>query len=234
MKKCFKSCADAAGGAKVVTISRNQSDQTRLQYTVFVSGIILLGLALLVPDQASARWYKWVDESGNISYQDRPPPADYDESTQVLNGQGVTVERVPSKKERLAQEKKMAAIRAERQHDQMLIKSFPREVDLTRTRDKRLGHIDGTVSRMHDQLVILNSRLSSIDAKIRGRVSNGQSKSAGLESDRIAVMRSINSTNALIKSKLRERRQVAKKFSTDLARYRELTTHSANAAYSEN
>ena len=55
---------------------------------VFYRGALtcLFGAVLVMTmSTADARWYKWVDESGNISYQDRPPPANYDESTQVLN-----------------------------------------------------------------------------------------------------------------------------------------------------
>jgi len=193
---------------------------------------------LLMATPADARWYKWVDESGNISYQDRPPPSNYDNSTQVLNQQGITVKRIPSAEERRIEQQRQAEEDARRQHDEMLIKSFPLEEDLTRTRDKRLGHIDGTVARMHDQLVILNSRLASIEDKVDDRSERGLKPSPALDSDRIAVLRSIDSTNALIKSKLKERRQVANKFTHDLARYRKLVENSAeqtaDSTYSEN
>ena len=116
----------------------------------------------------------------------------------------------------------------------MLIKSFPAEADLTRTRDKRLGHIDGTVTRMHDQLVILNTRLGLIEDKIANRVTRGLKPSNALQSDRVAVLRSIDSTNALIKSKLKERRHVATKFESDLERYRELAIGVKNASLNDN
>ena len=186
-----------------------------------VSGFFIA--ALMTMSTADAKWYKWVDENGNVSYQDRPPPSDYDQSSQILNTQGVTVKRIPSKAEedKLAEQQRIEAIRSQR--DTMLMKSFPTENDLTQSRDKRLGHIDGTVTRMYDQMVILNSRLELIEGKIEKRVERGLAPSEALESDRSAVMRSINSTNALIKSKLKERRKVSKMFKEDLARYRELT-----------
>jgi hypothetical protein len=189
--------------------------------------------ALFSLNSADARWYKWVDESGNISYQDKPPPANYDESTQVLNSHGVTVKRIPSAEEerQMAQQKELEYQRQKR--DQALIKSFPSEEDLLRTREKRIGHIDATVSRMHDQLVILNNRLVSIENKINYRKSQGMRHSTSLDSDRVAVIRSINSTNALIKSKLKERRQVAAKFDSDLDRYRELFTATDSASLDE-
>ena len=51
---------------------------------------VLTGLALIATP-ANARWYKWVDEDGNISYQDRPPPSSFEQSTQVLSEHGVTL-----------------------------------------------------------------------------------------------------------------------------------------------
>jgi len=190
-------------------------------------------VAMLSINPADARWYKWVDENGNISYQDKPPPANYDNSTQVLNNRGVTVKRIPSaEEERLLAEQKAVEIQR-KQRDQALIKSFPSEGDLLRTREKRIGHIDATVSRMHDQLVILNNRLVSIENKIDHRKTQGLKLSASLDTDRVAVMRSINSTNALIKSKLKERRQVAAKFDSDLDRYRELFSSADSVSLSD-
>lgn len=195
--------------------------------------IVFIAALIMFASTADARWYKWVDESGNISYQDRPPPANYDESTQVLNAQGVTVKRIPSREEQQKLDAEQQLEEEKNQRDEMLIKSFPAETDLTRTRDKRLGHIDGTVTRMHDQLVILNSRLLLIEEKISNRIDRGLKPSEALDSDRIAVLRSIDSTNALIKSKLKERRHVAAKFDSDLIRYRELAIGSQNASLSD-
>jgi len=86
---------------------------------------------------------------------------------------------------------------------------------------------------MHDQLVILNNRLVSIENKIDHRKTQGLKLSASLDTDRVAVMRSINSTNALIKSKLKERRQVAAKFDSDLDRYRELFSSADSVSLSD-
>lgn len=191
-----------------------------------VSTVSLLILVLL-STPADARLYKWVDEHGNVSYQDVPPPSNHDDSTQVLNSQGVTMERIPGREEQRQMEAEQAQLAKVRQRDKALTDAFPTEADLTRTRDKRLGLIDGMISRMHDQLVILNTRLATIDSKIDTRVQKGLAPSATLEADKVAITRGINSTNALIRSKLNERRKVARKFGADLDRYRELASTSA-------
>ena len=190
---------------------------------------LVTGLALIT-SPASARWYKWVDENGNISYQDQPPPSSFEDSTQVLSQQGVTVETIPSRQEQTEIDR-LAKIESDRkQRDEALLRTFPNVSDLITTRDKRVLHIDGGIARMYDQLVILNTRLISIEDRVAQRVERDLSPSDALESDRIAVIRSIDSTDALIKSRLRERRQIIAQFDNDLARYRQLRAHSNSTA----
>jgi len=210
-----------------IAVTRDNSAGRNLR---LAGTLVLIFASLCWVNQADARWYKWVDEDGNISYQDRPPPTSYDQSTQVLNNRGVTVKRIPGSEEQKQLLAKQAVEDARRLRDVRLIKTFPNEFDLISTRDKRLAHIDGNVGRMHDQLVILHSRLSSIEGKIRALADRGQAVNRALDSDRIAVMRSIDSTNALIKSKIKERRQVAARFANDLTRYRELASRASTAA----
>jgi len=206
------------------------------QFNTLSKGVAALafvtGLALIT-SPASARWYKWVDENGNISYQDQPPPSNFEDSSQVLSEHGVTLQTIPSKQEQLELNRQQAIIDEKRQRDHALLRAFPTEFDLTSTRDKRVVHIDGAVARMHDQLIILNSRLLSIEDRVNTRIDRQLEPSDALESDRIAVIRSIDSTNALIKSKLRERRLVIAQFDRDLIRYRALISGTATAQYGE-
>ncbi len=194
--------------------------------------IVFAGLALIATP-ASARWYKWVDESGNISYQDRPPPANFEESTQVLSKSGVTLQTIPSKQEQIEIDRRNKILAQKRQRDNALVEAFPTEYDLVSSRDKRVLHIDASVARMYDQLIILNTRLGSIETKINYRIERKLGVSEALESDRLAVLRSIDSTNALIKSKLSERRMVVTQFDKDLIRYRELRAGAATASFAD-
>ncbi len=190
--------------------------------------ILCIAVLAVLSTPADARLYKWVDEQGNVSYQDVPPPSNHDDSTQVLNSQGVTVKRIPGREEQKQLDAERAQLAKIKQRDKALTDAFPTEADLLRTRDKRLGLIDGMITRMHDQLVILNTRLATIESKIEKRAQNGLPPSATLDSDKVAITRGINSTNALIRSKLNERRKVSQKFGSDLERYRELATTSAS------
>lgn len=193
---------------------------------------VVAGVTLLAAP-ASARWYKWVDEDGNISYQDRPPPSSFEESTQVLSQHGVTLETIPSRLEQIELDRQARVEKEKQQRDAALQRAFPNESDLITTRDKRVLHIDGAIARMHDQMVILNTRLISIEDRIAERVDRQLPSSDVLESDRIAVLRSIDSNEALITSKLRERRLIIAQFDRDLRRYRELKQLTATANFSD-
>jgi|GEM_PF-5786332 len=189
---------------------------------------VVTGLAL-VTSPANARWYKWVDEHGNISYQDQPPPSSFEESTEVLSQHGVTLETIPSRQEQLKMEREARVAQQREQRDSALLKTFPHESDLISTRDERVLHIDGAIARMYDQMVIINNRLISIENRIAQRVERNLSPSDELESDRVAVIRSIDNTDALLNSKLRERRQVIAQFDNDLSRYRSLQNSGSTA-----
>lgn len=197
------------------------------------TSLAVVAVIALVSQPASARWYKWIDENGNISYQDQPPPSSFEESSHVLNENGVTLQTIPSRRDQLELERQAKIESDRRQRDEALLKAFPSEADLTSTRDERIVHIDGSISRMHDQLVILNSRLASIEERVNVRIERNLTPSDALESDRIAVLRSIDSTDALITSKLRERRLVMAQFDRDLTRYRALKDGSATAGYND-
>jgi len=194
------------------------------------SVIAVVTVAAMITSPASARWYKWVDENGNISYQDRPPPSSFEETTQVLSQQGVTLETIPGKQEQLRLDREAQREKEKKQRDEALLRAFPNESDLITSRDKRVTHIDGSIARMHEQLVILNNRLFSIEKRIAQRVERSLSPSDAHESDRIAVLRSIDSTDALITSKLRERRQLIIQYDRDILRYRQLKSTSASTA----
>lgn len=218
-----------ANGRRISPTSAMGHWLSRATVTItFVTGVAL------VTTPASARWYKWIDENGNISYQDRPPPSSFEESTQVLSQQGVTLETIPSKQEQMELDRQAKLAQEKKQRDQALLKAFPNESDLISTRDARVVHIDGAIARMYDQMVILNNRLISIEDRIQERVDRNLDPSDEFESDRIAVLRSIDSTEALIRSKLRERRQIIAQFDRDLYRYRDLKhNNTTTATYSD-
>ena len=167
--------------------------------------------------------YKY-EERGLITYQDRAPASTQDDGHSILNNQGVEMRKVLSRDDRrearrMAEEERLAKIR-----DRALLATFTTEDDLVRTRDDRIGMIDGLISRLDDRIRILSERLSVVDDRIQT-----QEESLGVDNaneshyaERLSIQRNIENAWSLIDAKAQERNDLADKFDHDLVRYREL------------
>jgi len=171
----------------------------------------------------SNRVYKY-EESGLTVYQDRAPSSKQDNGHAVLSKRGVVVKEVLSREERrkarrLQRDKELAVIR-----DRALLATFTTEEDLTRTRDDRVGMIDGLISRLDDRIRILSERLSVVEKRIlQQEQTRGESNAQeSLYAEQHSIQRNIENAWSLIDSKAAERGVVASKFEADLIRYREL------------
>ena len=167
--------------------------------------------------------YKYKEE-GQTVYQDRAPRSEQDQGHSILNNQGVVLEKVLSRQERRAALKLEREAELARIRDRALLATFTTEADLIRTRDDRIGMIDGLISRLDDRIRILSERLAVVDKRVEL-----QEKSLGpghaqdsLYAEQRSIQRNIENAWSLIDSKAAERSEVAEKFDADLLRYREL------------
>lgn len=185
----------------------------------------LLGATLLAiasaPAQAGNSVYKY-EENGAMVYQDRPPSSSQDDGHSVLNEQGVTLRNVPSRDERLRLRALQEAQRRAEIRDRALLATFSSEEDLIRTRDDRIGMIDGLINRLDDRIRILSERLATIDSRIDAQESATGSARDSLYDERQSILRNIENAWSLVDSKAAERKSLMAKFKDDLSRYREL------------
>jgi len=198
------------------------------QFAVQLCGTLLAGLIGCTSVYAQAyqpvkKVYRY-KESGLTTYQDRAPSSTQDNGHAVLSNRGVVVKEVLSKEERrkarrVQRDKELAKIR-----DRALLATFTTEEDLTRTRDDRVGMIDGLISRLDDRIRILSERLSVVEKRIlQQEQSRGQANAQeSLYAEQHSIQRNIENAWSLIDSKAAERSTVASKFEDDLIRYREL------------
>jgi len=199
------------------------------QFTVKLGVTLLAGLVWCTSTYAQGhnkptkKVYRY-QESGLTTYQDRAPSSAQDNGHSVLSNSGVVVKEVLSKEERRKariekRDKELAFIR-----DRALLATFTTEEDLTRTRDDRVGMIDGLISRLDDRIRILSERLNVIEKRIlqqeHTRGENNAQES--LYAEQHSIQRNIENAWSLIDSKAAERGVVAAKFESDLIRYREL------------
>lgn len=196
----------------------------RKQCLWLVSSIIALPLSSSL---ASADPVYKLEDRGLITYQDRAPDSKQDNGHSILNNQGVVLEEILSRDERrnarkLQRQKALLAIR-----DRALLATFTAEEDLIRTRDDRVGMIDGFIARLDDRIRILSERLAVVDKRIQMQEKNmGPAKAQeSLYIEQRSVQRNIENAWSLIDSKAAERNEAATKFDEDLIRYRELKNY---------
>lgn len=170
--------------------------------------------------------YKLTDE-GLTTYQDRAPNSDQDHGHEVLNNQGVVMQEIKSREDRriarrLERERELSKIR-----DRALLATFTTESDLIRTRDDRVGMIDGLISRLDDRIRILSDRLDVIDKRVMMQEkTRGEGEAQdSLYEEQLSIQRNIENAWSLIDAKAVERAEVSEKFDNDLIRYRELKTY---------
>lgn len=170
--------------------------------------------------------YKLTDE-GLTTYQDRAPNSNQDDGHEVLNNQGVVLQAVKSREDRrierrIERERELSKIR-----DRALLATFTDEEDLIRTRDDRVGMIDGLISRLDDRIRILSDRLNVINKRVLlQEKTRGEAQAQdSLYEEQLSIQRNIENAWSLIDAKAGERSVVAEKFEEDLIRYRELKTN---------
>ncbi|MFK7891386.1 MAG: hypothetical protein AB8B63_11265 [Granulosicoccus sp.] len=187
--------------------------------TVVVS--VLLAVFMHVAQAESV--YKY-EERGMVIYQDRAPTSRQDDGHSILNHQGVVMKKIPSRQERikardLARQKQKAFA-----YDRALLATFTTEEDLIRTRDERIGMIDGLISRLDDRIRILSERLAIVDKRIELQESTAGAGGAqdALYDENERIEESIKNSWKLVDAKTIERHETSEKFTSDLRRYREL------------
>jgi len=183
-----------------------------------------LVLAALVAGAAQAEKVYKLKEDDSVIYQDRAPNSNQDSGHSILNKQGVVLRQVLSREDRRVARKRAEEVRLSKIRDRALLATFTTEEDLIRTRDDRMGMIDGLISRLDDRIRILSDRLVVLD----GRISNFEEERGedqapeSLYTEKSSIQRNIENAWSLIDAKAVERKTLVDKFDDDLQRYREL------------
>lgn len=181
-------------------------------------------VATLIGSAVQAEAVYRLQEGSEIIYQDRAPSSSQDSGHSVLNKQGVVLRQVLSRDERRVARKRAEEVRLTKIRDRALLATFTTEEDLIRTRDDRMGMIDGLISRLDDRILILSDRLGVLEERIaRFEEERGDGEAPdSLYAEKESIQRNIENAWALIDAKAVERKTLVDKFDDDLQRYREL------------
>lgn len=174
--------------------------------------------------------YKWVDEQGVTHYGDQVPPEYATKERQVVNSQGVEVDRLEAQKtpEQLAEEdkKKQDAI-ARANRDKNLLSTYGSVQEIERLRDQRISLLTDQIRVTTQFLEILNSKMTKLRAaSMRFRPYSADPKappmSDQMAEDLVHVGNDIRTQEDNLREKRSEVANMTQEFDSDIARYKEL------------
>ncbi len=181
---------------------------------------------------AGSKLYKWVDEKGEVHYSDTVPAQEAGKQRDILNQQGMTVDKIKRAKtpEEIAAEereaRKKAALQkridAQEAHDRMLLTTYLTADDLIHARDAKLLGIQNiirdsqtTLQRQHDGLENLMHQAANAERA-------GRKVPPALVKKIQEARDEIHATETFIQKRRADQDAIRKEYGAELDRYRKL------------
>jgi hypothetical protein len=202
---------------------------------------LTLGAALLLSTPAlhAGKLYKWVDDNGQVRYGDRLPPEYAKKRNETLNNQGVVVETRAAQKtrEQLAEEQRLATLKAEEERrqreeahkDRILLDTFTNEDEMILTRDGKIEAIEAIIRVTMGRIDKTRQRLSELTSRAANLERAGQPIPAELSQQISESHDQIQYNLDYIENRKLEQDAIREKFEEDIRRFRELKIAEANA-----
>jgi len=134
---------------------------------ILIFGFIFITFANI---SIAGKLYKWVDESGNISFSDKVPPQDSRRKTEVLNKEGRVVDikdaaKTPKQIMLLKEIKELQKVqkkllKEQLKRDSALLKTFKRESDIDALANSKFKIIRSNISIALSQLEISKEQIA--------------------------------------------------------------------------
>jgi hypothetical protein len=199
---------------------------------VFAS-LTLSAMCLLALPAAAQTLYKWVDENGVVHYGDSVPPEFADNEKEIVNKEGVTVDRLRGKmtEEELAEQKRLEEKRIQDElqarSDQALLATYLSVDEIEMHRDRRIELFQAQSRVTELYLRNLHRRLDSLQEEMqRYRPYNADPNAPLINRE---LMDDVNATRETIERhegnllKYRaDERQIYARFEDDIERFKKL------------
>jgi hypothetical protein len=174
--------------------------------------------------------YKWVDAQGLTHYGDQVPPEYAGQEQQIINSQGVVINRVEAQKtaEQLAAEeqKKVDALQSQNR-DHNLLSTYASVQEIERLRDQRLTLLSDQIKVTSQFLEVLNGRLTKLRAgSMRFKPYNSDPAAAPMPDqvaeDLVHMGNDIRTQEQNLHAKQSEESKMRNQFESDIQRFKEL------------
>jgi uncharacterized coiled-coil protein SlyX len=179
--------------------------------------------------------YKWVDEHGVTHYGDSVPQEYSQVEQQVLNSQGLEVQKrkaqmSPAEAAAEAARLKQEAMR--RQHDMFLMSTDPSVNEIENVRNARLDQINGQVSATEAYIATLTTRVDRLKQRSLNFAPYNTNPNARRMPDDVAeemvrTLSELRTQNSALSQRRSELQKVVDQFDADIKRFKELRTSAA-------
>jgi hypothetical protein len=176
--------------------------------------------------------YKWVDEKGEVHYSDTVPAQEAGKQRDILNTEGLTVDKVDRAKtpQEIAEEERRAAAKAALQkrideqaaHDRMLLTTYLSEGDLIHARDAKIQGVENTIAGLRTTLERQHQQLEGFMRRAADTELAGKKVSPDLVKKIQGVRDQIRGTRELIQQRRADQEAIRKEYAPELERYRKL------------
>ncbi len=174
--------------------------------------------------------YKWVDAQGMTHYGDHIPPEYATQERQVINAQGVEIERLEAQKtpEQLAaEEQKRLDAEQSRNRDHNLLSTYASVQEIEHLRDQRVTLLSDQIKVTSQFLELLNGKMkklrdSSMHFKPYSSEPNAQAMPDQIAEDLVRVGNDIRTQEQNLLEKRGEETTMSKQFESDIDRFKVL------------
>jgi hypothetical protein len=191
---------------------------------------VVLGLAFSLP--ASAKLYKWVDNTGVTHYGETIPPEYANKDRKVLNKSGRVTETIDVEtreereanretEEKKAAEEKLAEEKRRRDETLMATYSNVKEIDLARERN--LQQVNARIINDTSQLKMVNDKLATLQAEADEMTKSGKKVPFSLHEDISETQARADKMKLNLDKSLAQKAAVVARYEDDKKRYQELT-----------
>jgi hypothetical protein len=205
--------------------------------------VLSTSLLLPIPTPHAGKLYKWVDESGQVRYGDRIPPQYAKKSNERLNKQGVVVDTkaAAKTKEQIAEEKRLAKLKAEQERkrqeqahqDRILLDTFTNEDEMVLTRDGKIEAIEAEIRLTKSRTEKIKKRLAQKKVRAANLERSGKGVSPELQREIREARRQVRNNSSYIANRRKAQQAIREKFETDIKRFRKLKMAEAEEAVTE-
>jgi sensor c-di-GMP phosphodiesterase-like protein len=174
--------------------------------------------------------YKWVDSDGVTHYGDHIPPEYASQEKQVINSQGVVINRLEAQKtleQQAAEEIKRQDLEAHQNRDRNLLNTYASVQEIERLRDQRLTLVSDQIKVTSQFLETLNGRMKKLRAasmhfKPYNTEPNAPPMPDQTADDLVRLGNDIRTQEQNLRQKRSEDVAMSKQFSSDIERFKEL------------